>query len=171
MSGYNLNNVYLLSGYKLMKNSKQKLLIEQMDKKIGTFRSLERTMVPKKGWVNSVRVTLKMSLRQLAERMKISKQSVNELEKREANGSITLKTLKEAANAMDMKLVYGFIPKEETLEKLIEKRARKLAIEIVSRTSNSMRLEDQENSKKRIEKSIRSKTEEIMDKMPKYLWD
>jgi predicted DNA-binding mobile mystery protein A len=154
-----------------MKNSKQKLLIEQMDKKIGTFRSLERTMVPKKGWVNSVRVTLKMSLRQLAERMKISKQSVNELEKREANGSITLKTLKEAANAMDMKLVYGFIPKEETLEKLIEKRARELAIEIVSRTSNSMRLEDQENSKKRIEKSIRSKTEEIMDKMPKYLWD
>ena len=100
-----------------------------------------------------------------------SKQSVNELEKREANGSITLKTLKEAANAMDMKLVYGFIPKEETLEKLIEKRARELAIEIVSRTSNSMRLEDQENSKKRIEKSIRSKTEEIMDKMPKYLWD
>lgn len=154
-----------------MKNSKQKLLIEQMDKKIKAFKSIERTMVPKKGWVNSVRVTLKMSLRQLGERMKISPQSVNELEKREANGSITLKTLKEAANAMEMKLVYGFLPKEETLEKIIEKRARKIAIEIVSRTSNSMRLEDQENSKKRIEKSIRSKTEEIMDKMPKYLWD
>lgn len=154
-----------------MKNSKQKLLIEQMDKKIKAFRPLEGTVVPKKGWINSLRITLKMSLRHLAERMKISPQSVSELEQREANGSITLKTLKEAANAMDMKFVYGFIPKEETLEKLIEKRARKLAIEIVSRTSNSMRLEDQENSKKRIEKSIRSKTEEIMEKMPRYLWD
>jgi predicted DNA-binding mobile mystery protein A len=154
-----------------MKNSKQMLLIEQMDKKIKAFRSLEGSIVPKKGWVNSVRIALKMSLRQLAERMKISPQSVNELEKREANGSITLKTLKDAAHALDMKLVYGFIPKEESLEKLIEKRARKLAIEIVSRTSNSMRLEDQENSKKRIEKSIKSKTEEIMDAMPKYLWD
>jgi len=154
-----------------MINSKQKLLIEQMDKKIKTFRLLEEVIIPKKGWVNSVRITLKMSLRQLAERMKISPQSVNELEKREANGSITLKTLKDAANAMDMKLVYGLIPKEESLEKVIEKRARKLAIEIVLRTSNSMRLEDQENSKKRIEKSIKSKTDEIIDAMPKYLWD
>lgn len=154
-----------------MKNSKQKLLIEQMDNKIKSFRSLDRIVIPKKGWVNSIRITLKMSLRQLAERMKISPQSVNELEDREANGSITLRTLKEAANAMDMKLVYGFVPKEESLEKIVEKRARKIAIEIVSRTSNSMRLEDQENSKKRIEKSIKSKTEEIMDLMPKYLWD
>lgn len=154
-----------------MKNSKQKLLVEQMDKKIKAFRSLEGTIVPKKGWVNSVRITLKMSLRQLAERMKISPQSVNELEKREANGTITLNTLKDAANAMEMKLVYGFIPKEESLEKIIEKRAREIATEIVSRTSNSMRLEDQENSKKRIGKSIRSKTQEIIETMPRYLWD
>lgn len=154
-----------------MKNSKQKLLIEQMDRKIKAFRALENSMVPKKGWVNSIRITLKMTLRQLAERMKISAQSVSELEKREANGSISLKTLKDAANAMDMKLVYGFIPKEESLEKIIEKRARKIAAEIVSRTSNSMRLEDQENSKNRIGKSIKSKTKEIMDTMPKYLWD
>lgn len=154
-----------------MKNLKQKLLIEQMDKKIKTFRLTEGITVPKKGWINALRISFKMSLRQLAERMNISAQSVNELEQREANGTITLKTLKDAANAMDMKLVYGFIPKEDTIEKLIEKRARKLAIEIVSRTSNTMKLEDQENSKKRIEKSIKSKTEEIIDKMPKYLWD
>ncbi|MDI1355364.1 MAG: mobile mystery protein A [bacterium] len=154
-----------------MKNLKQKLLIEQMDKKIKAFRSLESSIVPRKGWVHSIRTTLKMSLRQLAERMNISAQSVNELEKREANGSISLKTLKVAANAMDLKLVYGFIPKEESLEKIIENRARTLATEIVSRTSNSMRLENQENSKNRIGKSIKSKTQEIMDAMPKYLWD
>jgi len=103
--------------------------------------------------------------------METSPQNVSGLEKREVNGSISLKTLKEAADAMDLKLIYGFIPKEDSLEKMIEKRAIELAIEIVSRTSNSMRLEDQENSKKRIEKSIKSKAEEIMDVMPKYLWD
>ncbi|HQQ93175.1 MAG TPA: mobile mystery protein A [Bacteroidia bacterium] len=154
-----------------MKNTKQKLLIEQMDKKLKAFRSLEGSTVPKKGWINSVRISLNMSLRQLAQRMNISAQSVNGLEQREANGSITLNTLRDAANAMDLKLVYGLVPKAETLEKLIEKRAQELAFEIVSRTSNSMRLEDQENSRKRIEKSIRNKTEELMDKMPKYLWD
>ncbi len=142
-----------------------------MDKKIKAFRSLERAVVPKKGWVNSLRITLKMSLRQLAQRLKISPQSVSELEKREANGTITLKTLRDAANAMDMTLVYGFVPKGESLERMIEIKARKLAVEIVSRTSNSMRLEDQENSKIRIEKAIKSKTQEIMDAMPKYLWD
>lgn len=154
-----------------MKNSKQRLLIEQIDRKLKPYKSLENIMVPKNGWVNTVRTALKMSLRQLAERMKITPQSVGEIEKREANGTITLKNLKEVAKAMDMKLVYGFIPKGDSLEKMIEKRAKEIATEIVLRTSNTMKLEDQENSKNRIIKSVKNKTEEIVDKMPNYLWD
>jgi hypothetical protein len=34
-----------------------------------------------------------------------------------------------------------------------------------------MKLEDQENSKNRINRSIKNKAEEIMDVMPKFLWD
>jgi hypothetical protein len=34
-----------------------------------------------------------------------------------------------------------------------------------------MTLEDQQNSKERIEKAIKQKTEEIKYEMPKYLWD
>jgi hypothetical protein len=34
-----------------------------------------------------------------------------------------------------------------------------------------MKLEDQENSKIRLEKAIKNKAEEIKNKMPKYLWD
>jgi predicted DNA-binding mobile mystery protein A len=154
-----------------MRNTKQKLLIEQIDRKLKVFRPLDSVIVPENGWINAVRIALKMSLRQLAERMKITSQSINEIEKREANGTITLKSLKEAAKALDMKLVYGFIPKEESIEKMIEKRAKEIAAEIVLRTSNTMKLEDQENSKKRINQSIKNKVDEITDKMPKYLWD
>ncbi|MGE0568450.1 MAG: mobile mystery protein A [Bacteroidia bacterium] len=155
-----------------MKNTKKKkLLIEQLDKKMKVFRVSSSVIMPKKGWVNSVRTTIGMTLQQLANRMKVSPQNVGELEKREANGSITINTLKDAANALEMKLIYGFIPKDESLEKMIEKKARKIAFEIVNRTSTSMRLEDQENNKKRIEKSIKIKTKEIMDEIPKYLWD
>lgn len=118
-----------------------------------------------------MRMALKMSLRQLATRMKMSSQSVSDIEKREADGTITLKTLKAAAKALDMKLVYGFIAKEDSLEKMIEKRAKEIAAEIVLRTSNTMKLEDQENSKKHISKSIKNKAEEIASVMPKYLWD
>jgi predicted DNA-binding mobile mystery protein A len=95
---------------------------------------------------------------------------VNELEKREANGSITIKSLREVASALDMNLVYGFVPKGESIEKRIENRANEVAREIVLRTSNTMKLEDQGNSNDRIEKAIKNKAEEIKNKMPKYLW-
>lgn len=154
-----------------MNNSKQALLIEQVDRKLKVFRSLNDVIVPKKGWVYTVRTALKMSLRQLAERMGITPQSVSEIEQRESNETITLKSLREVAHAMDMKLVYGFIPRDGSIEKMIEKRAVEIAAEIVMRTSNTMKLEDQENSKKRIEKNVRDKAKEIIDTMPKYLWD
>ena len=153
-----------------MKIDKQKLLIEQVDEKLSLFKSLEKIVLPQKGWVYTIRTTLKMSLRQLADRLKISYQSVGELEKREANGSVTIKSLREAANVLEMNLVYGFVPKGGSIEKMIEKRANELAREIVLRTSNTMKLEDQENSHARIEKAIKSKAEEIKNKMPKYLW-
>ena len=154
-----------------MKNTKQKLIIEQVDRKLKVLKPLEMIIVPKNGWVNTIRVALKMSLKQLGKRMKITMQSVSEIEKREAAGTITLNTLNEAAKALNMRLVYGFIPKEDSLEEMIEKRAREIATEIVLRTSNTMKLEDQENSKDRISNSIKNKTEELVDTMPKYLWD
>ena len=153
-----------------MNIQKQKLLIEQVDKKLSLFKPVEKVMPPEKGWVYTIRTALKMSLRQLAGRLNISYQSVNGLERREADGSISIKSLREAASALDMKLVYGFVPKEESIESMIEKRANEVAREIVLRTSNTMKLEDQENSQARIEKAIQSKAEEIKNKMPNYLW-
>jgi predicted DNA-binding mobile mystery protein A len=101
----------------------------------------------------------------------MSAQSAKEIEEREANGTITLHSLRDAANAMDLKLVYGFVSKHESLEQMIEKRAKQLATEIVMRTHATMTLEDQQNSKERIEQSITQKTAEIKFEMPKYLWD
>ena len=154
-----------------MDNSKQKLLIEQADRKLASFRPLSSIVIPQKGWIHTIRIALKMSLRQLGNRLKISPQSVKEIEEREATGSITLKGLKEAGAVLDMKLVYGFIPKGESIEEMIEIRALEIAKDIVMRTSYTMQLEDQENSKTRLEKAIKNRAEEIKTKMPKYLWD
>ena len=161
----------IISGNSLMKNNKQYLLLQQTDKKIEVFKDLKATVVPAKGWVNTFRTALKMSLRQLGNRLNIAPQSTKEIEEREANGTITLNTLRDVANAMDMQLVYGFVSKHESLEQMIEKRAKELATEIVMRTNNTMTLEDQQNSKERIEKAIAQKTTEIKHEMPKYLWD
>jgi predicted DNA-binding mobile mystery protein A len=154
-----------------MKNNKQLLLLQQTDKKLEAFKHLKAHIIPSKGWINILRTSLKMSLRQLGDRLRISPQSVKEIEEREANGTITLNSLQDAANAMDMKLVYGFVSKHESLEQMIEKRARELATEIVMRTHATMTLENQQNSKERIEQAIEQKTAEIKFEMPKYLWD
>ena len=154
-----------------MKIQQHKLLIEQVDRKLESVKALKEMIQPDKGWIHTIRIALKMSLRQLGQRMDISAQSVKEIEQREADGSITLKSLKEAASALDMKLVYAVVPKNESIEMMIEKKATEIAREIVLRTSNTMRLEDQENSDERIEKAIKEKAIEIINSMPKYLWD
>jgi predicted DNA-binding mobile mystery protein A len=154
-----------------MKYNKQHLLIQQTDKKLEAFKDLKEIVVPPKGWINTFRIALKMSLRQLGNRLRISAQSVKEIEEREASGTITLNSLRDAANAMDMNLVYGFVSKHDSLEQMIEKRAKELATEIVMRTNATMTLEDQQNSKKRIEQALTQKTAEIKFEMPKYLWD
>lgn len=154
-----------------MNITKQRLIIEQTDKKLSVFRPLESLIVPQKGWIHTIRIALKMSLKQLGKRLKISPQSVKEMEEREANGSITLKGLREVGGALNMKLIYGFVPKEESLETIIEKRAYEIARDIVLRTSNTMQLEDQKNSNERIEKAIKNKSDEFKSKIPNFLWD
>jgi len=54
---------------------------------------------------------------------------------------------------------------------LIERKATELATQIVARASNTMKLEGQENSEKRIEKAIKERAAAIKNEMPKILWD
>jgi hypothetical protein len=70
-----------------------------------------------------------------------------------------------------MQLVYGFVPNDGSLEALIDRKAEELATQIVMRTNNSMKLEDQENSKQRIEKAILERAFAIKTEMPKTLWE
>lgn len=128
--------------------------MEQADRKLQAFKSLEAIVVPSKGWINTIRMAMKMSLRQVGQRLGISIQSVKETEEREAKGSITLKSLREAGLALNLKLVYGFVPIDGSIEKMIEKRATELAWEIILRTSQSMKLEDQENREERLKKAV-----------------
>ena len=151
--------------------SKKSLQIHQLSTKMQAFTSLANTSMLPTGWIKAVRMAIGMSLLQMGKKLSITKQSVQDMEKREKDGTITLNALKDAANALDMQLVYGFVPHDGSLDALIEKRARELATKIVMRTSNTMKLEDQSNSNERIKKAITERTAEIKNKMPKILWD
>ncbi len=169
ISGFSLIFDELISGYNLMK--KQKLILEQLDAKILQLKKAEGLVIPSSGWVFSIRQALGMSLRQLGNKMGITAQSVKEIEEREQNDTISLKVLRQFGKSLNLKLIYGFIPQDGSLENIIEKRAHELALEIVNRTSISMKLEDQENKSSRIQKAIKDKTIEIRNEMPRHLWD
>ena len=150
---------------------KKSLQIQQLNSKMLAFASLQKVAPPPVGWLKTVRNTLGMSLQQLSNKLSITKQSMQEIEQREKEGSITIKSLREAAKALDMELIYGLVPVDGSLEELIDRKAREMATQIVMRTSNSMKLEEQENSKQRIEKAIEERAAIIKNEMPKSLWD
>jgi predicted DNA-binding mobile mystery protein A len=154
-----------------MKNDNRKLLIEQIDKKLTKFTQIGKNGIPAGGWIKAVRTALNISLTQFAKMLKKSLPTVKSIEEREADGSITLKKLSEAADALNLDLVYGFVPRDGSLEKMIERRAYEVAKEIVMRTSHTMKLEDQENTEERLHKAIKDRAEKIKNELPKYLWD
>lgn len=150
---------------------KSELQIEHLEKKIEPFKKTESVITPQIGWIKTIRTTLGMSLEQLGKKLHINRSSVSRMETRESKGSITINKMEEVGNALGMKFIYGFVPIDGSINKLIEKKAKNLATEIVMRTSGNMKLEDQENSPERIRKAIEERTKEIMEEMPKKLWD
>ncbi len=154
-----------------MKKSTQKLVIEQMDKKLELFKLIAAMDQPSRGWIRAVRTSLNMSIRQYAKRMGIAANSIRDIEEREKLGTISLNALRSAARALNLDLVYGFVPKEGSLDAMINKRAMEVSKEIVMRTDTTMRLEDQQVKKERLEKAIIELAGEIKREMPKYLWD
>jgi predicted DNA-binding mobile mystery protein A len=150
---------------------KKTLQLQQLNNKMLRLASLKEEVVPSTGWIKAIRTSLGMSMQQLGNKLNISKQGVLDIERREKDGSISIKSLREVAHVMDMKLVYGFIPLDGTLDALIEKKAKELAKQIVMRTAHTMQLEDQANSNERIEAAIRERTAAIQNEMPKILWD
>jgi predicted DNA-binding mobile mystery protein A len=142
-----------------------------MDTKMNVLAPMAAVPAPGEGWIHGVRTAINMTLEQLAKKLKITKQSVKKLEIRETEGRITLKSLKEVANALDMKLVYALVPKDGSLFEVVENKIDAKAREIVNRTSTSMALEDQKNEESRLTQAFEDQKNQLRNEMPKFIWD
>lgn len=169
-SGYYLT-FELISQVITLQMNKKNLLKQQLNSKMATYANLKHVAIPPTGWIKAIRSALGMSMQQLGNKLLITKQSVHEIEHREMEGRITIKSLKEVACALDMQLVYGFVPNDGSLDALIDRKAKELAMQIVMRSANTMKLEDQQNSPQRIEQAIAETASAIKNEMPKILWD
>ena len=148
----------------------QKTALEQLDASLAQFAPLRHLQPPKKGWIRAIRDALGMSGRQLGQRMGVSKMWVADMERLEAGGTTTLKTLRRAAEAMDCVLVYALVPKTSLKETLL-KQARRKVRQDMTRASHTMALEDQALTQDEVGKATETAATSMLDKIPKTFWD
>ncbi len=144
--------------------------IRHLDKRFATLRPLAAGARPPKGWLRAVRDALGMTTAQLARRLGVSQPRIVELEQSEVSGSVTLRTLQRAAEALGCRLVYALVP-ERPLAKTVRERAEKVAERQSGFVEHTMRLEDQAVNSKRASKELYQQMVEDLLRRPARLWD
>jgi len=146
------------------------LKIRQVDSALTPLRELQELDRPDAGWIRAIREASGMSIRQLAERMGISKTTVAALERSEAAGTIKLSSLRAVGDALGSDLVYALVPRR-SLEDAVRQRARLVAERVVGQVSQSMELEDQGIPAAERKRQVSELAEELWQEMPQELWD
>ena len=153
-----------------MKYSKIKLIREQTANHLKELREIANLNMPIQGWIRTIRKSLGMNTRQLAERMGVKRQRISEIETGEVKGNLTVETLKRTAEALNCKFVYAFIP-NTSLEDIVRKQAESVIKKRMKRISHTMALEEQKLNSTDNKKAIEDGVEKILFEAPGSIWD
>lgn len=172
---YNYISSYLPTSYyhsttPEMMNRLHELQIRRMDRVLEEFKPLSERRTPPSGWLKTVRETLGMSIRQLAERTGLSKTSVASAEKSEEKGAIQMDTLRQIADGLNCDIVYAIVPRT-SLRNMVDEQARKKAEGFVGRVSDSMELEAQEVPDPDRRREIEELMDELIRNRGRDFWD
>ena len=114
---------------------------KQLERRLAPLRKMSFA-VPPPGWVRAIRESLGMTIRQLAARMTVAPSRISAIERDEAAGATTLRTLRNVATAMNCRLVYALVP-IEPLDDIVRTRAMQKVRRDLARLDHTMRLENQ----------------------------
>jgi predicted DNA-binding mobile mystery protein A len=123
---------------------------------------------PRKGWIQAVRKVLGLTTTQLARKLGLSQPRITVLENAERDGTTTLKSLREVAEAMNCRFEYSFIP-QKPIDQFLKERAYEVVRSRIEYVSHHMELEKQGLSEKEKQAQIEQLVEELL-KNPKKLW-
>ena len=118
------------------------MTLSQLDRSVEALRVAKPPSIPRGGWIRAIREAIGMTSEQLAKRLHITRQAVNDAERREAADDMTLAQLRRFAAALECELVYALVPRRP-LREVVERRAEALAKNEVATVSHSMALEAQ----------------------------
>jgi len=125
---------------------------------------------PRIGWIASIRQALGMSKTQLAKRINVARQSLDDLESNELKETITLASMRNVADALGCDLKYVLVPRKP-LEKLITEQALKRASKKLGRVNQSQALEASAIETESLSRAITDLAKEIEVKRPADLWN
>ena len=145
----------------------RKLMREQLDQKLTGLKALR---IPEAGWIKGIREALGMTINDLAERMGIDPSRMRRIEYADKRGDLKLSTLKRVAESMDMDFVYGFVPKEGSLEEMIRAQARKNVEKRMKKLNQTMRLEMQDLTVEEQRKAMDDMIDQLLTDGTKLNW-
>lgn len=152
-----------------MNKNQAALARKQLERRIAPMRDLPLA-APPRGWMKAIREALGMTTRQLAARMGASPSRVPTIEKAEVSGATTIKTLREAAAAMNCTFVYAFVP-NKPLDEILRDRAAQKAGRDIARLDHTMRLENQALLKSDLDDERRRMIDRILAESGRTLWE
>ena len=142
-------------------------ITRQLDDVLATANIPSR---PRNGWIATIRQALGMSKTQLAKRIDIARQSLDDMESNEVRETITLASLRNAADALGCDLQYALVPRKP-LEKLITEQALKKASNKLARVNQSQALEASAIDEVPLSRAVTDLAKEIVVKRPANLWN
>lgn len=150
--------------------NKSSLKRMQLTDALRAYPTPEAAIPPRGGWVRAIREALGMTQAQLGARVNVSRQSVQDLEKSEAERRITLDSLDRLARAMGCRVVYSLVPERGSLDDLREQRANEVADSLLTPTDHSMKLEAQGVKATERERQHKRLVETLLRESPRKLW-
>jgi predicted DNA-binding mobile mystery protein A len=149
---------------------KQNILARKnLEKRFKPLRKLDFTP-PTHGWLRAIRQALGITTKQLGHMIGVVSSRITALEQAEVTGATTLKSLRQAAEAMDCTLVYALVP-TRSLDDLLREHAVIQADKILARSHHSMGLENQSMNIVDIEDERKRLIKSLLEKNSRHLWD
>jgi predicted DNA-binding mobile mystery protein A len=142
----------------------------QLADTLGGFSSSRLPSPPSGGWVRAIREALGMTQAQIAARLGISRQSLQGLERAEADRRITLDSLDRLAKAMDCRLVYALVLEKGSIEDVRARRAQVVADALLKSAEHSMKLEAQGVPARASRRQRKLLVDSLLRGSPRKLW-
>lgn len=144
--------------------------MKQLEESLAPLAPLREIPVPKGGWVKALREALGMGLEAFARRVGVTSPSAAlKLERNAANGTITLRRLRDAADALGCDLIVGLVPRAPLLEQA-RQQAENQARERLKPVRHTMNMEAQPLVQADFDEMVSQLADDILRRGGRELW-